>query len=174
MWDEPENRRKFFENYAQANGFDPLIAKNWYSQLLDVLAEVCLSFSLIFGILFEGERGEGEDMLISHQRSKSIISYHQHSASQALIDLFPDVPLERSKFSRQSITNKIHLLFSSPLDFPRLLFFLLVHMFILDYWDDVANRKRFFEDYAVSNGFDSLQPEQWYSQPRWKIMASKV
>ena len=63
---------------------------------------------------------EGEDTLISHQRSKSIISYHQHSASQALIDLFPDVPLERSKFSRQSITNKIHLLFSSPLDSLRL------------------------------------------------------
>ena len=59
VWDEPENRRKFFENYAQANGFDPLIAKNWYSQLLDVLSEVCLSFSPIFHILFEGGRGGG-------------------------------------------------------------------------------------------------------------------
>lgn len=26
------NQRKFFENYAKQNKFDPLIAENWYSQ----------------------------------------------------------------------------------------------------------------------------------------------
>jgi hypothetical protein len=28
-------RRKFFEDYAEANNFDPLIPENWYSQPTD-------------------------------------------------------------------------------------------------------------------------------------------
>jgi hypothetical protein len=31
IWQESKNRRNFFENYALENGFDPLIAANWYS-----------------------------------------------------------------------------------------------------------------------------------------------
>lgn len=30
-----ENRRKFFEEYAKANKFDPLVAENWHSQSLN-------------------------------------------------------------------------------------------------------------------------------------------
>lgn len=29
-WTKPENRRRFFEEYAASNNFDPLIAENWY------------------------------------------------------------------------------------------------------------------------------------------------
>jgi hypothetical protein len=32
VWFNVAKRRSFFENYAKANGFDPLIAENWYMQ----------------------------------------------------------------------------------------------------------------------------------------------
>lgn len=32
MWRNPKNRRKFFEEYAKENGFDPYQPDNWYSQ----------------------------------------------------------------------------------------------------------------------------------------------
>lgn len=31
-WESIENRRNFFEDYAEKHAFDPLIASNWYSQ----------------------------------------------------------------------------------------------------------------------------------------------
>ena len=38
----------------------------------------------------------------------------------------------------------------------------------------MENRRRFFEEYAVANGFDPLNASNWYSQSRDKIMATKV
>lgn len=32
MWSAAVDRRKFFENYAQLNKFDPLVPDNWYLQ----------------------------------------------------------------------------------------------------------------------------------------------
>lgn len=29
-WDDETNRREFFKSFASKEGFDPLIAKNWY------------------------------------------------------------------------------------------------------------------------------------------------
>jgi hypothetical protein len=41
-------------------------------------------------------------------------------------------------------------------------------------WHKMKNRRRFFEEYAKENGFDPLNPKNWYSQPRKKIEAKKV
>jgi hypothetical protein len=30
-WKDPKNGRIFFENFAEKQGFDPLVAINWYS-----------------------------------------------------------------------------------------------------------------------------------------------
>ena len=35
LWNDPISRRKYFENYARANDFDPLVPDNWYSQSKD-------------------------------------------------------------------------------------------------------------------------------------------
>ena len=35
-----ENRRKFFENYARENDFDPLVPDNWYSQINNKIMSV--------------------------------------------------------------------------------------------------------------------------------------
>ena len=44
-WITVENRRAFFMRYAQSNGFDALVASNWYSQPLSkiVNTKVCSS-----------------------------------------------------------------------------------------------------------------------------------
>lgn len=44
-WLDPENRRKFFDNFAQKKGFDPNIAENWYHGITsaEIMQEkVCL------------------------------------------------------------------------------------------------------------------------------------
>ena len=47
-WGDITNRRRFFEDYAAANKFDPLIPNNWYKQTRKniLLYKVCLSLSL--------------------------------------------------------------------------------------------------------------------------------
>lgn len=30
-WQDPQNRRKFMDEYAKARNFDPLVPHNWYS-----------------------------------------------------------------------------------------------------------------------------------------------
>jgi len=66
-WHELKNRRIFFENFAKANKFDPLVAKNWYLQ----------SKKKIFAI----------------QGARRIIQYHERSISKALVNLFPEFGL---------------------------------------------------------------------------------
>lgn len=41
-------------------------------------------------------------------------------------------------------------------------------------WDDIKNRKKFFERYARDNSFDPLLPDNWYSQKSSDILSSKV
>eukprot|EP00026_Physarum_polycephalum_P002429 Phypoly_transcript_02435.p1 GENE.Phypoly_transcript_02435~~Phypoly_transcript_02435.p1 ORF type:complete len:884 (+),score=75.70 Phypoly_transcript_02435:120-2771(+) len=113
-----ENRRSFFEKYAAANSFNPLKPENWYNQ--------------------------AKDKLMSIKGAARVISYHKNSVIQALIDLFPNITFDRSKFQfRQNI------------------------------WHNVDNRRQFFYDYARRHNFSPLQLSNWYSQPREKIMATK-
>ena len=37
MWGELKNRRRFFEEYAREERFDPLVSSNWYSQPRDFI-----------------------------------------------------------------------------------------------------------------------------------------
>jgi hypothetical protein len=41
-------------------------------------------------------------------------------------------------------------------------------------WEDVRNRKLFFEKYAEENGFDPLVPQNWYKVKKDKFMAARV
>lgn len=50
----------------------------------------------------------------------------------------------------------------------------LIFYYCKDLWRDPAKRKKFFENYAKENGFDSMNPDEWYKQNRAAIMASKV
>lgn len=45
-----QNRRKFFDQYAKEQGFDPLIVENWYATNLQKLLskKVCAFLSFFF------------------------------------------------------------------------------------------------------------------------------
>eukprot|EP00026_Physarum_polycephalum_P003078 Phypoly_transcript_03087.p1 GENE.Phypoly_transcript_03087~~Phypoly_transcript_03087.p1 ORF type:complete len:857 (-),score=123.40 Phypoly_transcript_03087:4-2394(-) len=111
-----ENRRKFFENYAKTMGFDPLNPNNWYSQPLD--------------------------NILATKGSRGVLLYHKFSVPRALIDLFPNIGLERSKFGVWR-----------------------------SFWDKYINRRQFFVNYAIKYRFDPLNPENWYKQPRSRLLS---
>eukprot|EP00026_Physarum_polycephalum_P001538 Phypoly_transcript_01540.p1 GENE.Phypoly_transcript_01540~~Phypoly_transcript_01540.p1 ORF type:complete len:1069 (+),score=95.14 Phypoly_transcript_01540:45-3251(+) len=116
LWNEASDRRNFFEEYAKANGFDPLTATNWYRQ--------------------------SRERIMAVQGAHSVLNYHR-TLSQALVDLFPDIGLEKSKLWDR---------FS---------------------WSNVENRRAFFKKYAEENGFDPLVADHWYSQPYELVMSVK-
>ena len=51
---------------------------------------------------------------------------------------------------------------------------MLLLISFLELWKHPENRRRFFQDYASENGFDPLNPENWYTQPHSKVMAVRV
>lgn len=45
---------------------------------------------------------------------------------------------------------------------------------ITETWKEKENRRKFFETYAEQNGFNHLDIEKWYLQPRNKIISQQV
>ena len=93
--------------------------------------------------------------------------YYEGSIANALLSLFPNIGLDPSKFRVRGGNNSP--LLSLSLFFPPLI---LMYFFIV--WKDVKQRRKFFIDYAKANGFDPLKANDWYSQPKERIMAVKV
>eukprot|EP00026_Physarum_polycephalum_P000846 Phypoly_transcript_00847.p1 GENE.Phypoly_transcript_00847~~Phypoly_transcript_00847.p1 ORF type:complete len:1309 (+),score=236.62 Phypoly_transcript_00847:226-3927(+) len=198
-WLEPKYRRKFFEIYAKENSFDPLIPENWYMQsrrkilankgtyailshhkesltraLMDLFPEIGLDKSQLwlksnierepkseelshrqFFVNFARERGfdplnprnwytqSGKDIMTSSKASHAVMGHYNGSISRALSQVFPEIGLEPHKMW-------------APPD-----------------WTEAETRRKFFEDFARENGFDPLNPENWYHQSRDKIMERK-
>eukprot|EP00026_Physarum_polycephalum_P000339 Phypoly_transcript_00339.p1 GENE.Phypoly_transcript_00339~~Phypoly_transcript_00339.p1 ORF type:complete len:1688 (+),score=210.60 Phypoly_transcript_00339:78-5141(+) len=109
FWNSVENQRIFFEEYARESGADPLDCAFWYS----ISATAVLS-----------AKGAG-----------AILSHYGGSVVEALVQLFPDLALDKSRFS---IVPKNH-------------------------WANKPNQRKFFENYALEKGFDPLEPANWYS-----------
>eukprot|EP00026_Physarum_polycephalum_P002189 Phypoly_transcript_02194.p1 GENE.Phypoly_transcript_02194~~Phypoly_transcript_02194.p1 ORF type:complete len:921 (+),score=154.23 Phypoly_transcript_02194:106-2868(+) len=75
-WKSLDNCRKFFHDYAKNNGFDPLIASNWYNVTFQDLKE--------------------------HKGSRSILFYHNFSLKRALQWVYPDIGLDPSLFQQKN------------------------------------------------------------------------
>jgi len=72
-WTESENRRKFFETIAKKQGFDPLVAENWYLP-------------------------ENRKFCFANKDLQSVLRFHSSSLAQALTDLFPGIGFDKSQF----------------------------------------------------------------------------
>jgi len=70
----------------------------------------------------------------------TILEHYKNSLSTTLIHAFPDIGLEKGNFHRAHT------------------------------WTVKENRRKFFEKYALQNGFDSKNPESWYIQPKKHIL----
>eukprot|EP00026_Physarum_polycephalum_P002873 Phypoly_transcript_02882.p1 GENE.Phypoly_transcript_02882~~Phypoly_transcript_02882.p1 ORF type:complete len:833 (+),score=72.23 Phypoly_transcript_02882:121-2619(+) len=115
-WNILAKRRNFFKNYAKQQGFDHRDPENWYRH---------------------------REKVLSMKGAANIIQNHQHSLSKTLIDLFPDIGLDKAKLRNGPI------------------------------WPDREARKRFFVNYASSRGFDPRDPDRWYAQPKIGIWTSR-
>jgi hypothetical protein len=95
MWYKVVSRKRFFATFALQNGFDPRIAENWYTQPKGKIMamKVQTLFCYIFFMLTQGARG--------------VLAYHGQSLSRALLDLFPDIGLDKKKFSARKCTSFI-------------------------------------------------------------------
>jgi len=107
-WAEEDNRKQFFDQFAKDNEFDPLVASNWYTVTTA--------------------------MVIPRKGGKSVLEYYGGSFAKALLQLYPDIGLDRTRF--MALPN--------------------------GYWASEQNRKGFFDAFAKEEGFDPLVPGNWY------------
>ena len=112
-----------------------------------------------------------------------MMAYYDNKVSNALLDCFPTIGLDVSKFpwftrmlfeqrgageeakgrgemgeggrGERTQVNKV-----------------ITHS--VASWNEAENRRALFDKYAKENNFDPLIPENWYHQPIKRIMATKV
>jgi len=108
-WSSHTNRRKFFDDFATSLNFNPNKAENWYSiKKKDILLE-----------------GGG-----------SILNtYYNGSHIRALIDLYPELTLQKEKFVNYTDGD----------------------------WSSPMKQRQFFDELALSKQFSPLDAEKWYS-----------
>lgn len=72
-WTFAKNRRRFFDEFAAENGFDPLIAEYWYKI--------------------------SRKAILSKKGGRTVIDYHG-GVSKSLIELYPDVNFDSTRFKK--------------------------------------------------------------------------
>jgi hypothetical protein len=92
------------------------------------------------------------------QGASTILKYYKGNITKALISIFPDIGLDKSILRSRKLQKTFAELFSS----------------LAGFWGNLTRQKKFFENYAKENGFDSQDPQNWYTQAERKIMATKV
>lgn len=149
-WSDVTNRRKFFENFAKLQNFDPKIPGNWYSQARhSILSSRVCNFILELVCSFYS---------FGLQGGNTILNYHNGNIGKALDTIFPDIGIDPSVFSSIKIT----------------LFQIAFIYFLLDKSKLALKHRHFFKCYATHYNFDAENPSLWYSQPRERILAFKV
>jgi hypothetical protein len=144
-----------FLEFAAKEGFNPLIADNWYpiarTQVAKTGKVYFFSLPSLFSFFFAN----------SLQGATSCFS-HYSSISHALLSLFPDIGLEESKFSSPRCTE----------DFTWFAF--AKFLFSVTFWKNTENKKNLLADFARVRGFDPNNTENWYSVTLKDIESSGV
>lgn len=96
--------------------------------------------------------------------AKGVIAFHRFSVSSALIELFPNIGLDKSKFQFKSML-KIWKFF---------ICILFANITVVDYWNLPVNRRKYFIDFARENQFDPYNPKNWTTQRLEDIKLAKV
>lgn len=95
-WNNAQNRRKFFDDFAAKRGFDALIAENWYPiQQKDIIAVKVRKSPLFLKLIFA--------------KGGAPIMYYHGSLPKALQYLYPEMKLDEKNFGKvariQTINN---------------------------------------------------------------------
>eukprot|EP00026_Physarum_polycephalum_P001831 Phypoly_transcript_01834.p1 GENE.Phypoly_transcript_01834~~Phypoly_transcript_01834.p1 ORF type:complete len:743 (-),score=122.50 Phypoly_transcript_01834:185-2413(-) len=173
-----EDRKTFFDNFAAAKGFDPLIPDNWYP-----VSYLSLS---------------------QHKGFKQILRFYDGDLSTCLMQLYPNIGLQKAKFGvdvqkqRQifekfaqtknvdpqnpqfwyALNPKEFRKFQSMRDvvkyyggYPESVMRLFPELtlkrnkfsqHVVQSWTSEKDRRRFFDQIAAKEGFDPLVAPNWY------------
>jgi hypothetical protein len=100
-----------------------------------------------------------------------VVAHHNRSVAQALIDLFPNLEIDKTKFEHASNLNSFSFyLFSFFFSFS----LSTCNFEHTEIWQTAENRRKFFEEYAREKGFDPLIADNWYQQSIKDVVAKKV
>lgn len=94
-----------------------------------------------------------------------MLLYHNYNITQALLELFPEIGLKLTRFQQR--IQFFYYFYISLVCYG-------IYVYFSASWVGEDSRRKFFERYAKENKFDPLIADNWYSQPRDKLLASKV
>ena len=100
VWQYQSNRRKFFKDYAQTHGFDPLIPANWYKHKEKILSTKVLYFVFVFviiSILFLFHFFLKFRFNFRSQGVLGVLYYYKNSLTRALMKFFPNIGLIKAR-----------------------------------------------------------------------------
>jgi hypothetical protein len=93
-WQDPNARRKFFDDFAQDRGFDPLDVNAWYKITSNDVGVRKVS-TIFNSFCFK------TSVLIVQQGGHPVLRYHRLSYSRALMELYPELQFDESKFNQR-------------------------------------------------------------------------
>eukprot|EP00026_Physarum_polycephalum_P006545 Phypoly_transcript_06593.p1 GENE.Phypoly_transcript_06593~~Phypoly_transcript_06593.p1 ORF type:complete len:538 (+),score=63.89 Phypoly_transcript_06593:122-1735(+) len=184
-WNSQENRRKFFNSFAMARGFDPLISTNWHDiKQEDIIQEkggvtVLDKYgrSLPRALVDIYPEFNKDPWFASCMRNRTYNLeelrkfFDELAKSQGFDPIVPEnwVSVNSELVSSHKIGKSILEMYQGSLD--RALqktysnFESVRSRMPANYWKILANRKKFFDDYAEAHNFDPLVPHNWYRIP---------
>jgi hypothetical protein len=185
-WKDVENQRKFFDLYAAANHFDPLIPDNWYtipaSEFLELESRAFMRYhNFSVGEALVAAYPSVEFHLNKFKSFRR--SYRNNKQSRAFFDAIakkynfdPLVPESWSQVDKNMVLAQgggiILALYSDSLPravmnaYPELQISPTIFRCERDsesYWTYNENRKLFFDELAKKKNFDPSIPHNWYS-----------
>eukprot|EP00026_Physarum_polycephalum_P001418 Phypoly_transcript_01419.p1 GENE.Phypoly_transcript_01419~~Phypoly_transcript_01419.p1 ORF type:complete len:980 (+),score=139.70 Phypoly_transcript_01419:131-3070(+) len=193
FWKQPQNRRKFFTDFAKKRGFDPLDVENWYPIWKEtILAEKGGPAALDFyrGSLSDALEGIFPNLAWQRDKFYTLQKYARESHKK-VFDTFakknnfdPLFPENWNNTSRENINEEqggraaltyyggsLSTALSSVYGIP----FNELHLNRVskNYWNSLDNRKKFFDTFSAKNGFDPLRAESWDSVTNSLILLEK-
>eukprot|EP00026_Physarum_polycephalum_P000813 Phypoly_transcript_00814.p1 GENE.Phypoly_transcript_00814~~Phypoly_transcript_00814.p1 ORF type:complete len:797 (+),score=105.00 Phypoly_transcript_00814:1557-3947(+) len=191
FWLESAKIRRIFENYAKEQGFDPLVATNWYEQpksKLMGMKGIGLVYSRYAGDVTKAlqdlfpETGIDPSKLttVSWLEEKKRREFFETYARENKFDpLIPENWYAQSPKNIKAIKGGARIVAYHGNSIAKALLDLFPEIGLDDMklisrsWSEPSNRRRFFERYAKNHSFDPLNPENWYAQSQNKILVTK-
>lgn len=90
-----------------------------------------------------------------------MVKHYDCSLARALRDVYPTIEMDDNKFADTIGIFYLLWLFYLIIFLLYLVFFVLI-IFAGNHFHSVANRRKFFEDYAMKKGFNPLIADSWY------------
>jgi len=166
---------------ARAEGFDPLVPQNWYkfrkisqykgSQEILVVYKRGLSEALATAFPEIGFDRSKFSMNLIADRKKQKPRVKTNTITEPPLDWAEDMaqtdPQDVAHGEHRQSTNATEIQTEIDLD---------VENFIFrprGYWEDIANRKAWFDNFARRSGFDPLNAERWYRVNRLQFLDHK-